>query len=228
MQPKLYPCQAEGCTKTTKRRKRGLCPVCARKAGLYPPLPECAQPGCQRKARSTGKGSKCRHHGGAQPRGRKVVMPSNPCGSPHCRNKALDNGLCGLHQLHIGSLRERCLVDGCTNVRQKSAGLCKRCYTHLKPQLVTCAHPSCELLVWNASCCPIHDIGIDFAAGDWMDWVAAERLFQGRLDDRKPTVPELAEVLRMADRRHVPHAEIGRRLGLDDKTWIAWCRQVAV
>ena len=221
MQATRKQCTAEGCTNTAKQLKRGLCSPCATKAGLYPPLPQCAEPGCLRKARSTGKGSRCRHHGGPRQKEAREVNAPSPCGSPHCRNKAIKDGLCGFHQEHVGSPRKRCITEGCTNTRELAGGFCRRCWNKVKEQMSTCGYPLCDMPTLNRHC-PMHDIGIDFAAGDWFDWVAAERLFQGRQGDRKPTVPELREALRMADRRHLPHAELGRRIGVDDNVFQAW------
>lgn len=114
-----------------------------------------------------------------------------------------------------------CLMHGCPKGRWRA----NLCATHLRErqhEINECGHPLCKAPVWRFDHCGHHDIGIDFKAGDWFDWVAAERLAEGRLVGRKPTVPEVLHVIGRGERAGMSYGAIATRMGIGLDTLEKW------
>lgn len=221
-------CIRDDCARRQWRKDPGLCQHHARLAGLYPLLPQCAAEGCPRKARTTGEGSRCRKHGGALSEGEKPQPALPPvCTAIYCGLNAKKDGLCGKHLQAQGNLpgRRRCVTEDCINQQSRQAGLCERCYRRRAELLNVCGHPLCGRRTVGEYC-QLHNVGLDFTAGDWFDWVAAERLFDGRLKDRKPTVPELKWVLARAEQKDMSLLDLAPQMGMDYNRLRAWRQQV--
>ncbi len=228
MKARTDTCNTDGCFKTRWRKDPGLCQACARKAGLYPELAECAEDGCTRKARSLGVGSRCRKHGGPAPKGTVQPGETSLCKARDCRYRAGEGGLCGKHRNASETARDRsrCVTPACVNVRSRAGGYCFVCYRRYGSTLNTCAHPLCQHKTVDEYC-ESHDVGLDYAAGDWFDWVAAERLFHGSHGSRKPTVPELLWVLAKADRVNLEYTVLAERIGIQHRLMASWRKTAA-
>lgn len=216
-------CITDGCHKSMWRKNPGLCQSCARLAGLYPELPACPEPGCQRKARSSGAGSRCRKHGGPSLIKEKRTREVSMCAALHCRYAAGDDGLCGTHSNASAAARDRlkCVTESCVNRASRSAGLCHVCWIGRRSTITECKYPLCSRGTVS-DYCQNHDLGLDFAAGDWFDWVAAERLWGGHHGARKPTVPELKVVIGQAEKRYLTYAELARQIGVEPNLFERW------
>jgi transcriptional regulator with XRE-family HTH domain len=121
-----------------------------------------------------------------------------------------------------GKSDDPCLVDGCATGRWR-AGLCARHFTVYRAEVVECGHPRCGAMVWRLEYCAHHDIGLDFAAGDWFDWAAVEQMFDGHYDrSRKPTVLEIRALVAKADSRQLPYTDLARQMGVDPTRFEYW------
>lgn len=192
------------------------------------PLPPCPVDGCPRKARSAGPGSRCAKHGGSA-RGsiaQNIIAAADTCVANKCgKPKLPGSSLCGHHAGNPRPVR-RCIVDGCVMARYR-ARMCLRHLRENQDRLGTCGHPLCGNQALAMTYCQLHDVGIDYAAGDWHDWVAVERLWAGRQGERMPTVPELREVLRRAEAQHVSYVELAHRMGIEESRMHSWRQQLA-
>lgn len=227
-------CAIEGCTRQAQSAGAGsICRPCRQTARCntedcgYPPRGDGYCRSCQRRRDKANKPTcqveQCRNAGQRGPGEAwcdKHHRDPNACTQTGCAQPILEDGVCAAHATTSNKV---CANTGCPKPRYRA----RLCYRHFQATLANeCRHPVCRDRTTTAYC-GVHDIGIDFAAGDWFDWVAVERIFQGRLDGRQPTILELAAALRLAERRHVPQAELGRRLGLDERMWDAWRGQVS-
>lgn len=101
--------------------------------------------------------------------------------------------------------------------------LCYRCSRELAHQIHDCRHPTCTNTVWNVDYCGYHDHGIDWAAGNWYDHIAVERIWNDfPTPGRQPTEPEVRELIARAEHDDLAYNELARRLGIDGKTLARW------
>jgi hypothetical protein len=228
------------------RYKGGLCQHHARKAGLLIPLPPCAVEGCTHKGRTTRQGSVCRKHSA---HATEATVKAALCGAWRCRREQVEGtNLCDRHlnlanrcevrqcalpraygdvlcKVHRAKSRTdgSCLIEECGAARHK-AQLCGRHASLLEHEIQSCGFPSCDAWVWRGQLCGRHaDIGLDFAAGDWFDWVAVEQMFRGQHDrDRAPTALEVLALAEKADRAELQYADLARRLGIEPDRFERW------
>ena len=196
-------CSTEGCEGTP--RSDGQCRRCARGAEFG----NCVVTGCPNRGFKGSRQRYCYKHS----------RDPGKCVRPNCPRPGVEDGVCAAH---LTSCPRYCQLEGCSSPRFKA----RLCYKHYRDTVtVTCAYPLCADKTTGLYCAD-HDMGVDFAAGDWFDWVVVERILEGRLGDRQPTVPELREVLRQAEKRGVSQAELGRRLGIGEERFYQWMRAV--
>jgi hypothetical protein len=119
-----------------------------------------------------------------------------------------------------GQKRGRCVYDGCLSLSAR-AGLCKR---HGKEvELKECGYPGCEYTSWRSHCDFHEQVGMDFAAGSWFDWVAVDQMYAGRYDkNRRPTVPEVLELIRRASRDGLLYVNLAQRMGITTERLDRW------
>jgi len=217
-------CTLDDCAKP--RYKGGLCHVHARQAGLVPRPGLCATEGCRRQARTTAEGSQCRKHGqggtSEYDQMARQKCPAYKCGNP--RAEGMDT--CRRHGAkparRLSPTTDLCVHEDCTTSRFK-ARLCGRHYSLLAHEISECGHPRCAVPVWRADYCGSHDIGLDFAAGDWFDWVAVQQMFEGRHDKaRKPALLEVLALMKRAEQSDMPYADMARLLGVTPQVFERW------
>jgi hypothetical protein len=115
-----------------------------------------------------------------------------------------------------------CAVTDCPRPRTRGS-LCYRCTREHAHEIHPCHHPRCTNSVWQADYCGNHDHGIDWAAGDWYDHVAVDRIWTGHpTHGRLPTEPEVRELIARADRDGIPYNELANRLGITHHTLARW------
>ncbi len=189
-------------------------------AGQYPP---CSAVGCPRKSRKRSAGGYCRKHGGSG--GITTTCATFRCGFPRVEG----SDWCERHGIReiATVIRDRtvqspCAVTGCTTARFK-AGLCGRHATQYAHEIGSCLFGSCGKPTWRSDYCGFHDIGVDFAAGDWFDEVAVDQMYHGRHDrERKPTVLEVLALVERADRNELQYVELAGRLGVTGDRFERW------
>lgn len=235
-------CTLEGCTDL--RHKQGYCQRHGRQLGVLKPLAECAVEGCPRKGRTTREGSKCRKHEGG-PRKAPHLCIRFRCAARRLEGQELcelhvdrppgctvrgcvgarheDHELCHRHYLRSLDTEAICLIDKCGSLRFR-ARLCGKHATLLAHEIAHCAFQSCDAWVWKDSLCGVHaDIGLDFAAGDWFDWVAVEQMFAGRCDKaRRPTALEVLALVKRAERDDMLMPTLAERLGVPAQRLERW------
>ena len=240
----IYPeCATDECTNRARGRRPGAkCKKCRRDAG--DPTVVCTIEGCGNIRFTLGLCAPCLRAGknGLPPRQRvsqrrceivgcrlavydmfrcdKHRANPNACIMKGCAQPVVDRGKCDKHK---PGPEGTCSVLRCPSPRFK-AGLCYK--HHKKRALQECGYPLCANAT-SDTYCRLHDIGIDFAAGDWFDWVAVEQMLAGRCDpDRQPTVPELEAVRAKARERGVTKAQLAERLGVGFDRFDNWMRHV--
>lgn len=200
-------CRAEGCDKKGNYAGR-LCHVHSGTQAeiVQKAVRPCSVEGCPNRGCSGVR---------ERPRCTKHFYRPDACTWRQCGEAREANGRCGKHQ---GPIEGTCSVRRCPSPRHKG-GLCYRHYRLANAE--QCGYPTCTFVTPDIYC-KVHDIGVDFVAGDWFDWVAAERLYRGRTDGRKPTVPELRWVFQKASLAGVGVEELARRTGLDRLVLRQW------
>lgn len=222
-------CALEGCTRRAQARTSGsYCRPCRQTA------PNCEREGCTNPTRvGDTMCRRCRTRFDIPDRGGLCV--ENNC--PNLGQKGPGKSKCDKHHLHPGScIRQRCIqpaVRNCKCEKHQShatecvrcgrsrykATLCYRCHRNTYSR--ECGHATCPRRTIDVYC-RVHDVGIDFAAGDWFDWVAVERLYWGRQGARQPTVPELRAVVSRADREGVHYTTLARQMGMEPHRLDNW------
>lgn len=122
-----------------------------------------------------------------------------------------------------GQRKVTCLVPGCSKLYFR-ARLCRRHGVEYKHEIYECGYPGCGVATWRFEYCGHHrDIGLDFKAGDWYDWVAVDRMWEGRTPaDRQPTVLELLELVHRAELADMPYVDLARMLGIAGARLEVW------
>lgn len=125
------------------------------------------------------------------------------------------------------SARKTCAVDGCERPVTRNR-LCYRCNRERAHEIHGCKHPACTNDVWREDYCSWHDHGIDWAAGDWYDEVAVQRVWSGRPDiARLPTELEVRELIARADRTGTSYNLLADRLGITHQAFERWRNALA-
>jgi hypothetical protein len=201
-------CQSEGCL--TPIQKRGLCRRHLTEQNRLAATGQisCGVEHCPNRAYSS---RFCTKH----------FYDRNACLRPNCRQPGVNNGHCERHQEPVGE--GSCEKQRCPSPRYK-ANLCYRHYQ--ATQLAKCGYPACGFRVTEGYC-RVHDIGLDFLAGDWFDEVAVDRLYWGRHAARKPTVPELQAVLERAEREGVGYGTLASQMRVGDVKLRQWRDAIA-
>lgn len=208
-------CLTEGCGGV--RYTRGVCSACLSGGkAAKPPRPaaqarglKCELDGCANKPARFGParfGSVCEKH----------RENPNACTTRGCARDRVEAGKCDKHR---PGEQGTCEVYLCQSSRFKA----RLCYSHFKRRNPTlCAHGDCANTT-TAVYCRVHDVGIDFASGDWFDWVAVDQLWWGRLDPtRKPTVPELTALFDRAERSGIGATVLSRQVGINEDRLKSW------
>lgn len=202
-------CITEGCTGI--RALRGLCDPCltAGRQGyasraMFPPSDLCARDGCG--LRPGKKNRFCNKHS----------VNRDACLTRGCVASIVADGGCGLHRPGT----DMCRIWRCGSLRYRGS-LCRRHYENRNMPI--CAKDDCGNATPVGNYCGIHDVGIDFVAGDWFDWVAVEQLWWGRLDPgRKPTAPELHALFDRAERNRMGVAVLARQMRMEERRLVSW------
>lgn len=120
--------------------------------------------------------------------------------------------------------KHRPCAAGCGRPRNRGK-LCYRCSIDLAHEVHPCRHPECDSSVWRDDYCGYHDHGIDWAAEDWYDEVAVDRLWSGHpTPGRLPTAPEVLELIARASAAGMTHIELAAHLRLSDNEFKRWRR----
>lgn len=245
MQASIYSmCATDGCPRRARGRVPGsLCKPCKLAAGH--PAAACLTKGCARIRARQGLCEPCFLEGkpALPPRPRHLGPRSETCEIGGCELKPNNRCyLCGKHAIN----RNACLTRGCA-APSVAAGLCDKhrpgaqgtcsvqrcpcprfkagfCYRHHRERKpARCARKGCPNST-ASTYCRTHDVGIDFAAGDWHDWVAVEQLWDGSLNPaRKPTIPELEVVFDRAERKGMGYVALAHQLRADKYLVRSWC-----
>lgn len=231
-------CTEQDCHK--QQYSQQLCQRHYRQAGLVKPArpapkkrvrtvpisgsyPKCSVGDCPRRSRRRGPGGRCRKHGGSDHANAAQRCINNQCGNL----RAEGSELCERHgQVRTAKPRRHvqhpCSVGDCVTARFR-AGLCKRHLNGLEHEVNRCAYPTCKSWSHGTLCGYHAEIGVDFAAGDWFDWVAVDQMFHGSHDlSRQPSALEVLALAGKAARADLRYSELAERLRISGEKFERW------